>query len=79
MDFIYARHSHYMLISLLLLLRKGPEIWQGKNKFQQMPSIIFFIICTGGPCLSWFLLTRISLQNGFGLGTRKLASTLAIK
>ena len=75
MDFIYARHSHYMLISLLLL-RKGPEIWQGKNKFQQMPSIIFFIVCTAGPCLSRFLLTRISLQKGFGLGMRKFASTL---
>ena len=40
-DFIYTRHSPYMLI-LLLLLQRGPEIWQGKNKFQQKACTIFF-------------------------------------
>ena len=40
-DFIYTQHSPYMLI-LLLLLQRGPEIWQGKNKFQQKACTIFF-------------------------------------
>ena len=43
---------------------------------QRRPLRDILVFCTEGPRLTRFLLTRISLQRGFGLGARKFASIL---